>query len=188
MGSRESIDERSVRPGAAANRLKRSADSIKQPLHLLGSDESAAPCIAPLPAVVVGELIALADDGYTPLVLFPGQPGTSALRARTVLDLHALHIGRQVVLMFDGGEASRPMVMGVLCPSAGWQLRKPPGLLEVDTDGRRLVVSAKEQLLLRCGKASITLTSAGKVLIQGSYLLSRSTGANRVKGGSVQLN
>ena len=27
-----------------------------------------------------------------------------------------------------------------------------------------------------------------KVLIEGSYLLSRSTGVNRVKGGAVQLN
>ena len=51
-----------------------------------------------------------------------------------------------------------------------------------------MIVSAKEQLVLRCGKASITLTKAGKVMIQGSYVLSRSTGVNRVKGGSVQLN
>jgi hypothetical protein len=42
--------------------------------------------------------------------------------------------------------------------------------------------------VLQCGKASITLTKAGKVLIQGSYVSSRSTGVNRVKGGSVQLN
>jgi hypothetical protein len=43
-------------------------------------------------------------------------------------------------------------------------------------------------MVLRCGKASITLTRAGKVLIQGSYVLSRSTGVNRVKGGAVQIN
>jgi len=42
--------------------------------------------------------------------------------------------------------------------------------------------------VLRCGKASITLTREGKVLIHGSYISSRSTGVNRVKGGSVQLN
>jgi hypothetical protein len=52
----------------------------------------------------------------------------------------------------------------------------------------RMVVSAKEQMVLQCGKASITLTKAGKVLIQGSYVSSRSTGVNRVKGGSVHLN
>ncbi len=63
-----------------------------------------------------------------------------------------------------------------------------PAQVEVDADGQRLVVSAQEQLVLRCGKASITLTKAGKVLIQGAYVLSRSTGVNRIKGGSVQLN
>jgi Phage tail baseplate hub (GPD) len=56
------------------------------------------------------------------------------------------------------------------------------------TDGQRMIVSAREKLVLRCGKASITLTKAGKMLIEGSYLLSRSTGVNRIKGGSVQLN
>ncbi len=45
-----------------------------------------------------------------------------------------------------------------------------------------MLVSAKDELVLRCGKASITLTRAGKVLIQGSYVSSRSTGVNRVKG------
>ena len=50
------------------------------------------------------------------------------------------------------------------------------------------MVDAREQLVLRCGKARITLTSAGKVLIEGAYISSRSTGVNRIKGGSVQLN
>ena len=71
---------------------------------------------------------------------------------------------------------------------AGWPLAEAPAQVEVDADGERMIVSAKEQLVLRCGKASITLTKAGKVLIQGSYVSSRSTGVNRVKGGSVQLN
>jgi hypothetical protein len=60
--------------------------------------------------------------------------------------------------------------------------------VDVEADGQRMIVSAQQQLVLRCGKASITLTKAGKVLIEGSYVLSRSTGVNRVKGGSVQLN
>jgi hypothetical protein len=67
-------------------------------------------------------------------------------------------------------------------------LEHPPGQVEVDADGERMIVAAREQLVLRCGKASITLTKAGKVLIQGDYVLSRSSGVNRIKGGSVQLN
>jgi hypothetical protein len=60
--------------------------------------------------------------------------------------------------------------------------------VELENDGERLIVTAKTQLVLRCGKASITLTNAGKVLIEGAYVSSRSTGVNRINGGSVQLN
>ncbi len=141
-----------------------------------------------MPTVVMGELIAITDDGRTPLVLYPGQPGTAALRARTVIDLHGPHIGQPVVLMFEGGDAAQPIVMGVIRQAEGWPLAQAPAQVEVDADGERMIVSAREQLVLRCGKASITLTKAGKVLIQGSYVSSRSTGVNRIKGGSVQLN
>lgn len=138
--------------------------------------------------IVIGELLAITDDGTTPLVIFPGQSGTSALRAKTVVDLHGAHIGKCVALMFESGNPQRPIVIGVLRGSTGWSLDEQPGQVDVDADGERLLVSAKEQLVLRCGKASITLTKAGKVLIDGEYLSSRSSGVNRIKGGSVQLN
>lgn len=138
--------------------------------------------------VVIGELLAIKDEGRTPLVVYPSQPGSAALAARTVVDLHGAHIGRQVVLMFENGDAMRPIVMGLLRGGAGTAMELPPGQVEVDADGERMIVHAKEQLVLRCGKASITLTKAGKVLIQGEYVSSRSSGVNRIKGGSVQLN
>lgn len=141
----------------------------------------------PPPEVVIGELIAIAEDGRTPLLIYPGQPGTAALCARTVVDLHGEHIGKAVVLSFENGDASLPIVIGVL-RSVERQSLDAPGHVQVDADGERMVVSAKEQLVLRCGKASITLTKAGKVIIEGSYVVSRSSGVNRVKGGSVQLN
>jgi hypothetical protein len=60
--------------------------------------------------------------------------------------------------------------------------------VEVDADGERMTVTAKEELVLRCGEASITLTKAGKVLIRGTYVSSRSSGVNRIKGGAVHIN
>ena len=59
---------------------------------------------------------------------------------------------------------------------------------ELFIDGKRVTFDAKEQIVLRCGKSSITLTRAGKILIRGAYLLNRSSGVNRIKGGSVQIN
>jgi len=161
------------------------------PSEALGSllqERPARLSTAEFPAVIVGELVAMADEGQTPLVRYPGQPGSAALRARSVLDLHGAHIGRSVVLSFEGGNASLPIVMGVLKTGVPQALAAPAGQVEVDSDGQRMVVSAREQLVLKCGNASITLTKAGKVLIAGSYVSSYSSGMNRIKGGAVQIN
>jgi phage baseplate assembly protein gpV len=114
--------------------------------------------------------------------------GTAALRACSIVDLHGEHIGRRVVLTFESGDPSKPIVIGVLRDHDDAPLPEQFGQVEVDADAGRLIITAKERLVLRCGTASITLTSSGKVLIEGSYVLSRSSGSNRVKGGSVQLN
>ena len=151
------------------------------------SADVAAPAPSRIDGVLTGVLIGFKNDGTQPLVIFPGQPQTAAVPARTTVDLHGAHIGRQVVLMFDGGDPMRPIVLGSIRGEAT-ALEKQPGQVEVDVDGERLLIGAKDQLVLRCGKASITLTKAGKVLIQGAYVSSRSTGVNRIKGGSVQLN
>ena len=56
----------------------------------------------------MGELIALFDGGRTPLVIFPGQPGTAAITARSLIDLSAEHIGAQLALMFEEGGSGAP--------------------------------------------------------------------------------
>lgn len=141
-----------------------------------------------LSSVVIGTLVAFKDEGLTPLVLFSGQPGTSAVAAASILDLHAAHLGKQVVLMFENGNVARPIIMGLLRRGEPRPLDEQPGQVEVDSDGERLLVSAKSQLVLKCGRASITLTKAGKVIVQGTYLSSKSTGVVRIRGGSIQLN
>ena len=149
----------------------------------------------PLPAqsariygVRIGVLAGLAEDGRTPMLIFPNQNGSVAVAGRSTLRLRASQVGRDVVLMFEDGDPMLPIAMGFLSPKSK---RRPSGArpqIEIDADGESLVVSSQKQLVLRCGKASITLTKAGKVLIQGAYLSSRSTGVIRIKGGSVQLN
>jgi hypothetical protein len=90
--------------------------------------------------------------------------------------------------MFERGDPLRPIVMGYVRGEKNWRLPEQPGQVEVDADGERLLVTANEEIVLRCGKASITLTKAGKVLVQGTYICSRSSGANRIRGGVIQLN
>lgn len=153
-----------------------------------GTAEPSAPHTTPLNGVVIAELIAIRDGGRTPLIVCPGQPGAEALAARSVVDLHGEHIGKQVVVLFEAGYPARPIVMGVLRDREGWPLADRPGTVEVDAGGERLIVSAKQQLVVRCGKASITLHRGGKVTIRGTHIVSHSEGVNRIRGGSVQLN
>lgn len=136
----------------------------------------------------IGELMALANEGTMAIIQDSSQLGYVMIRARTVVDLHADHIGRQVLLAVVPGQPEQHVVLGVLRGGDQPVAVHASEQVSLEADGKRFVVHAKQQLVLRCGKASITLTKAGKVLIDGTYVLSRSTGANRVKGASVQLN
>jgi uncharacterized protein (DUF2345 family) len=51
-----------------------------------------------------------------------------------------------------------------------------------------LLLTAERQITIRCGESSITLTAAGKIILRGKYIVSRSSGVQRIKGGSVQIN
>ena len=77
---------------------------------------------------------------------------------------------------------SQAIILGVLAAGA------TPAAAEARVDGKKVTLSGEEEVTLKCGKASITLTAAGKVLIKGEYVLSRSSGVNRIKGGAVQIN
>ena len=108
------------------------------------------------------------------------------------MNLEKDKVGREVVLMFEEGNPHKPVVMGIIqCPEES-QSNEIAGTKQLAIDaginGERIVFKADEEMVLCCGKASITLTRAGKVLIRGTYLLSRSSGVNRINGGSVQLN
>jgi hypothetical protein len=144
--------------------------------------------------VVVGILKDIKAHGR-PLVDFPGIPSMDPVHARSAIQLDKEHLGQDVVLMFDQGDRSKPIIMGILSPldrispeSDRDEESHHTDPTNIDIDGERLTFTAKKEIVLKCGKASITLTKAGKILIRGAYLLSRSSGVNRVKGGSVQIN
>jgi len=112
------------------------------------------------------------------------------VRGRSTVPLRRAHVGAHVVLVFERGDRRRPIVIGILqdCSVPGSDAPNQPDPVEIVADRDRLVVSAEREISLRCGKASITLTRAGKVVITGSYIVSRSTGYNRIKGAAVDIN
>lgn len=150
--------------------------------------EAPSPRFQSIQGVVVGTLVGFRDNGATPLVTYQGQPGTAALDARSTVDLYAPHIGRDVALMFESGDPGRPIIVGRLRGSSDLPSSDSLGRVEVDADGERLVVSASQGLVLRCGKASITLSADGRIVVRGTHVVSHSSGVNRIKGSSVQVN
>jgi hypothetical protein len=150
----------------------------------------------PLPAVIVGTLEGVAPDGQ-PLVDFEGNTIGRPLAARSTGAVDTETIGSAVALLFENGDLARPIIVGVVqqAPISSDETKnlpilpgKPALKVESTADGERVTLTAEREIEFRCGKASITLTRAGKVLIRGAYLLSRSSGVNRIKGGSVQIN
>lgn len=71
------------------------------------------PAPAAIHGTVVGELVSLADGGRTPFVRH-GAAAAAPIAARTTVDLRTAKPGAPLVLSFDGGDASRPIVMGLV--------------------------------------------------------------------------
>ncbi|RST46404.1 DUF6484 domain-containing protein [Variovorax sp. DXTD-1] len=130
--------------------------------------------------VRVARLAALTGAG--PWVRMPDDD--SPLCARTTVHLGEEDVGRDVVVAFDGGDPQRPLILGRVLPMQ----EGPSDAVHAQADNGRLVLSARERIVLRCGSSSITLTRAGKVLIDGHFVQTRATGVNALKGGSIELN
>ncbi len=159
--------------------------------------------------IVIGLLQGLSSTGE-PLVSFPQNVSTEAIPAMSTLAINAGHAGRQVALLFTQGDLNNPLIVGLIHSPLqslidGFEIA--PAIDETEEnlareseastddanfdayiDGKRVVLEGQEQVVLQCGEASITLTKAGKILIRGKYILNRSTGVNRILGGSVQVN
>lgn len=152
--------------------------------------------------IILGALAGIDAQGR-PLVDYPENPVGQPLVAVSTLGIAKQYIGRQVALLFANGDPASPVIMGLIhspldalleayevaLPQGEEQVEVPVARAEdVTIDGKRIVIEGQEEIVLKCGEASITLTKAGKILIRGKYLLNRASGVNRIMGGSVQVN
>lgn len=131
-------------------------------------------------AVVEGE----SEDGL-PLVRWGNGPRKAGL-ARAVSMAYSPKWsscqGLRAVLGFEDGDERKPIVLGLL--------DSPPIDSELTPDAKHKVlrIESEQELILECGKAKIALRADGRVVVMGGYVLSRSSGVNKIKGGSVQIN
>ena len=129
-----------------------------------------------LPMVGLGEFRGLDPDGAL-RIRIRGRESEGDFTALCASNAR-LEAGGAVVLAYVDGDPNRPIVIGLLQPPQ----TSMAGMAQ------ELVLDAGRKIALRCGKASLVLTSAGKILLRGTHLLSHSCGVNRIKGGSVQIN
>ena len=150
--------------------------------------------------------------GYDPqqglLVDFPQNQTQGPLPARWTLQLDRAAVEQAVqqkqpaVLVFADGDPLRPIVTGLVQPLqlietapvtsvrlAGQPSDAQPDMkIDAKLDGKRLTFEAAEEIVLRCGQACLILRKNGVVQLKGAYVLSHSSGVNRIRGGSVQIN
>ena len=138
----------------------------------------------PLHGAIVGTIAGLIDDVV--FVTYPGQIGSDPVACRTTVDVTPDAVGRQALLVCEGGDARRPILIGCVRETAA--PRSAAATVALEADESRVTVTAKEQIVLQCGTASITLTKAGKLIMRGTYISQRSTGVVRIKGGCVEIN
>lgn len=152
-----------------------------------------------IPASLVGWVVGVTGGGLL-LVDFPGNR-RGALPARTSLSLDAESWQRAVVrrqeavLLFEQGNPSRPLLIGLLQPVSETPLTdallaEPFTALpdEAHIDGKRVVFEGREEVVLRCGKASLTLRRDGQVLLRGVNIRTDAEEVHRIRGGKVQIN
>ncbi len=144
----------------------------------------------------IGYIVEITPEGVA-LVDFPentGQPiqARSALSRQDQPLIDALPI--KVILMFENDDIRLPVVTALVRDT----LFSENGALELgdsksevtdaEVDGRRITFEAKEEIRMNCGKSTIILNKNGKIIIKGAQILSRSSGANKIKGSSVNIN
>jgi hypothetical protein len=135
----------------------------------------------PIDGVLVGTLVS-ADAGAGVRVTYADQ---EALPARTTTPLSPADVGRRVLLVFENGDAGLPIITGLVL-EAGDAVR--PAAVLARTGGKVIEIEAGRELVLRCGKSSVTLHADGEIVIRGERILSRASRTNKVKGATVQLN
>lgn len=110
------------------------------------------------------------------------------------------NIGRDVLILFEGGNPEYPIIIGLLESliddlvsmeieqKIEREESKTNEQLDTIVDGKRIVLEAEDEIVLKCGKGSITLNKDGKIIVKGTNLISRASETNKIKGSSIDLN
>lgn len=144
----------------------------------------------------VGRIVKIDEEGQVLITYGNSADATAARLTSSVQEKFGIGNpeGREVLLTFDGNNPLRPIIIDTIYNIIDEIVENSTAVSNAGTaqkeiiNGETIELAAGEQIVLQCGKASITLTKAGKILIKGEYVVSSAKGSNKIKGGSIQLN
>jgi hypothetical protein len=142
-------------------------------------------------AMASGRIHAIAPDG-TILVAIPSD-NRRTYRAGTLVPVHPEDVGRDVVLAFTTERGNSPVILGMVAersqsePKSRLDMERSD-VVDYRIDGQTIHLTADQEILLECGQGSIRLRKDGKIIIKGLQIVSRSKGANKIKGAAVSIN
>jgi hypothetical protein len=112
-------------------------------------------------------------------------------------EILAAEPGAAVLAVIPGGKNATPVILGLVAGSparaaapvpAPASVRLGRGRREARLDGQQVVLEAEREIVLKCGRSSLTLRRDGEVVLRGVRVLSRAAQTNRIRGASVQIN
>ncbi|HIJ88259.1 MAG TPA: hypothetical protein HPP97_11365 [Desulfuromonadales bacterium] len=102
--------------------------------------------------------------------------------------------GREVLLLFEQGDPQRPIIIALMENRLesliyfGDDEKVKGRPAEAVIDGKRVTIEGEQEVILKCGKGSIEIRSDGRIIVKGTDILSRSSGRQRIRGASVNIN
>lgn len=153
----------------------------------------------PIHGMRVGWVVGVDPDGSVRVDFAGNRHGP--LLARTTVPLapeqwrQAALERREATLFFDEGRPSRPVLTGLLQPMPPTPLidavlaqQLPEAPRQAQVDGRRVLLEGRDEVVLRCGKATLILRADGRVILRGVEVLTEAEGVHRIRGGKVKIN
>lgn len=140
-------------------------------------------------AARIGRISSVDDEGNITVWM----PGVGPMHARLAIAAslerlrQVISAQQSVLLLVEERAPERPIIIGFVEDRARPEAN-PPQVVEADVDGKRVRIVGKDEVVLECGNASITLRRNGRVVIKGDYVETHSEGTNRIKGGQVRIN
>jgi hypothetical protein len=118
---------------------------------------------------------AVDDEGLVHVTLGDGPTLPARIAASPDLPLSALVVGADVLVLVEPGREEHPIIVSTILS----RLPRVPAVLEL---------AAEQQVVLRCGDASISIDANGHIELRGERIDSEAEGIQRIKGAQVRIN